>query len=174
MSILSAVKERVNQLKGEDIVLEARAQAKYLREKAYHALETARDNKEVLKSFGISTAMVAGGVNTAIAVGATIAQVGVFAATGATAVLFGFETLATKIADKYFRKQIFNNTMDESSERAFKIVCLVIKSLLEEGRSEAEILKYLGSLDGAQTATFAAAFNKAVKEAEAAGAYNHL
>ena len=48
---------------------------------------------------------------------------------------------------------------------------MTIKSLLQDGKSEREIIRFLGDLNGAQTQILAEEFNRAVKAAELDGAY---
>lgn len=137
----------------------------------YRIWGTTERTNETLKAITIGTWMTSGTIVLAKQIGNIMSQAGILAATGAAGLFVGVDAIAAKIIDKYFRKQIFSNTMDEASERAYKMLLLTIKSLLQEGKSEKEIIRYLGELNGPQSQVFAEEFNKAVKEAELDGAY---
>lgn len=131
------------------------------------ATSSAKRLVESAKVICASTVMIAGWAEIA----SIASQVGTVVAVSALGVYFGTEALAIKIADKYFRGQLLNNTMDEAAKRSYKMLLLTIQSLLKEGKGEKEIIKYLGSLNGAQIQVYADSFNKAVKEAELNGGY---
>jgi len=167
MKLLNAIKEFYNK-EGIEINKNLTEKARKTLEKA---LGTPERTTETLKSVAIGTWMVSGGMNIAKQLGTIAANAGTVVAVGIAGIFVGTEAIAAKIIDKYFRKQILSNTMDEASERAYKMLLLTIKSLLQEGKSEKEIIRYLGELNGPQSQVFAEEFNKAVKEAELDGAY---
>lgn len=167
MKMMDVIKEFYNKEEGEV--------NKNLTEKARGALEkalgTPERTMETLKSVTIGTWMVSGGMSIAKQLGTIAANAGTVVAVGIAGVFVGTEAIAAKIIDKYFRKQVFNNTMDEAAMRAYKMLLMTIKSLLQDGKSEREIIRYLGDLNGAQTQILAIEFNRAVKAAELDGAY---
>ena len=127
--------------------------------------------KESIKSVGIGASIFSAYVKIASSAGHMVAQAGAVATVGVASAYFGTAALTAKIMDKYFRKQVLNNTMDEASQRAYKMILLTIKGMVEEGKSEKEIIKELGSLNGAETQAYAETFCQAVKDAELDGAY---
>ena len=148
---------------------------KNLTEKAREALEkalgTPERTMETMKSTTLGVWMVSGGMSIAKQLGMIAANAGTVVAVGIAGIFVGTEAIAAKIIDKYFRKQILSNTMDEAAMRAYKMLLMTIKSLLQDGKSEREIIRYLGDLNGAQTQILAEEFNRAVKAAELDGAY---
>lgn len=81
--------------------------------------------KEVLttiKSLVVSGSILKGGVDLVKSVGVIAAKTGTLVAIGAFVSLMGTQALFVKIIDKYFRKQLLNNTIDEATKRALKIV----------------------------------------------------
>lgn len=85
--------------------------------------------KEVLttiKSLVASGSILKGGVDLIKSIGVIAAEAGTFVAAGAFVSLMGTQALFVKIIDKYFRKQLLNNTIneaaDEATKRALKIV----------------------------------------------------
>ena len=127
--------------------------------------------KDIAKDAGLGTAMFLGGISFGAAVVNTIVNCGAIAASTSVVAVGGFYASAIKIADKYFRKQLLNNTMDEAAEKAYKAICLTIKGLLEQGKSEKEIIKILGELDDKQTQLYAELYVGGVNNAEKSSAY---
>lgn len=161
-----------NQSKKAGVTVEAKVNLSDRAKGALHkTMGTPERLNETAKSVAIGSWMVAGGLDLARQVGYIASQAGITVALGTLGIFFGVEALAAKIVDKFFRRQIFNHTMDEAAMRAYKMVLLTVKSLLQEGKSEKEIIQYLGSLNGAQTQVFAETFNKTAKEAELDGGY---
>src|SRR5690554_2782015 len=94
---------------------------KNLTEKAREALKKALGTPErtmdTLKSITIGTWMASGGMSIAKQLGTIAANAGTVVAVGIAGIFVGTEAIAAKIIDKYFRKQVFNNTMDEAAIR---------------------------------------------------------
>ncbi|MFA5646592.1 MAG: hypothetical protein WDA18_09645 [Candidatus Ratteibacteria bacterium] len=128
-------------------------------------------HKELAKEIGTTYAAALGGIQFLSGLIGAATSFGVLATGFAATSILGFEALTIKIADKYFRKQLLNNTMNEAAEKAYKAACLGIRSLLEQGKSEEEVIRILGEMDGPTTEWFVKAHVAAVNKAEKAGAY---
>lgn len=106
--------------------------------------------KEVLttiKSLVASGSILKGGVDLVKSVGIIAAKAGTLAAIGAFVSLMGTQALFVKIIDKYFRKQLLNNTIneaaDEATKRALKIVAASSAAAKSEENSVESVEKFI-------------------------------
>ena len=70
----------------------------------------------------VSGSILKGGVDLVKSIGVIAAEAGTVVAAGAFVSLMGMQALFVKVIDKYFRKYLLNNTIDEATKRALKIV----------------------------------------------------
>ena len=109
--------------------------------------------KEVLttiKSLVVSGSILKGGVDLVKSIGVIAAEAGTVVAAGAFVSLMGMQALFVKVIDKYFRKYLLNNTIDEATKRALKIV--VASSMVAKSGDSIEsvvekIMKELKKID---------------------------
>ena len=103
--------------------------------------------KETIKSLVASGSILKGGVDLVKSVGVVAAQAGTFVAAGAFVSLMGTQALFVKIIDKYFRKQLLNNTIneaaDEATKRALKIVAASSAAAKSEENSVESVEKFI-------------------------------
>jgi len=125
--------------------------------------------KETIKSLVASGSILKGGVDLVKSVGVIASQAGTFVAAGAFVSLMGTQALFVKVIDKYFRKQLLKNTIneatDEATKRAFKIVAAAtaaksgdsIESVVEK------IMKELKKIDSQQVNMLAEELEREIK-----------
>jgi len=128
--------------------------------------------KETIKSLVASGSILKGGVDLVKSVGVVAAQAGTFVAAGAFVSLMGTQALFVKVIDKYFRKQLLNNTIneatDEATKRALKIVAAATAATAAKSGDSIEsvvekIMKELKKIDSQQVNMLAEELEREIK-----------